>query len=428
MKAYIETYGCRMNIYDSEILMSILSSVGYMPCFDIEDTDIIILNCCSVREVGHEKIISRLENIAQKRLQHKTIVICGCFATQTDSSLFDKYPFVDIIIGPDSYRELPELLQKGESHVIRNKQNNDELYSDIIPLRIIEDKTTAAITVMKGCNQRCTYCIEPITRGNEHSRDEASVLRECQLIASQGYRELTLVGHIIDRYRYGFAQLLDKAASLCPDLRIKFLSSHPVTFTDEIIDVIKRHDNIMRVVHLPVQSGSDAVLKRMNRGYTITQFKDRYRKIKSEIPDMSIVTDIMVGFPGETETEFMETYSLVSELVFDDINVFEFSMRKGTVASLRYKDDIPEDIKRQRFSLITGKRDEIRLSLHTKEIGSTVNVISEGTWHKDEKYSFGRDNRLRTVIFKNTPDVLINDSVSVLITGATHETLIGVVK
>ena len=427
MKVYIETYGCRMNICDSEILLSILAGAGIDQCDRIEDAEIIVLNCCSVREVGHEKTFSRLDYIYSRGLQERIIVICGCFATQLDSSVFEQYPFVDIIIGPDQYRSLPSLIQKRKRHTILNGSLLNEMYSDIVPLRTIEDSTTAAITIMKGCNQFCSYCIEPYTRGREQSRDMASILRECRNIANQGYRELTFVGHIIDRYEFGFAQLLDKAAAISPELRIKYLSSHPLTFTDDIIETVKRHDNIMRVVHLPVQSGADSVLERMHRGYTIREYKERYRTIKREIPDMTIVTDIMVGFCGETDEEFRQTIDLISELSFDDINVFRFSMRKGTSAFNKYQDDVPEGIKIERYKAVHDLSEAIKYTAYSREIGKTIPIIVEGRWPGDDRFQFGRDHRLRTILFKADKQLPVNADAKVRITEVTGQVLKGLI-
>ena len=425
MNVYIETYGCRMNICDSEILLSSLAAIGFNQSRRMEDADVIILNCCSVREIGHEKTFSRLEQIAEKGLQSRTIVICGCFATQLDKTLFDRYPFVDMIIGPDQYRSLPDLISDKKSHVVLNGDCLDEMYADIVPLRTIEDKTTAAITIMKGCNQFCSYCIEPYTRGKEHSRDMKSILHECRNIADQGYRELTFVGHIIDRYAYGFADLLEQASVLCPELRIKFLSSHPVTFSDDILHVMKRYDNIMHVVHLPVQSGSNSVLRRMHRGYTVEQYRERYKIVKREIPDISIVTDIMVGFCGETEEDFQQTLSLIHELRFDDINVFRFSMRNGTAAARNYVDDVPESVKDERYNAVLEARDIIKKAAYKAEIGRVIPVIVEGRWPKDKTFLFGRDHRLRTILFKTEKDLPVNSDVQVLVNDVTPSVLTG---
>lgn len=425
MKAYIETYGCRMNICDSEVILSILHDNGYSHCNDIYDADLIILNCCSVREAGHEKTFERLHEIEAHGLSDKQIVISGCFATLLNDSIFDTFPFVDIVIGPDSYRKLPTLLLSGKGlHATVHEDLPEEMYSDIIPKRDLEDATTAAITIMKGCNQFCSYCIEPFTRGREQSREPESILRECKRIENAGYKELTFVGHIIDRYQFGFAELLEQAASQCPDLRIKYLSSHPVTYTDNILEVVKKHDNIMRVVHLPVQSGSDRILKRMNRGYSIEQFKKRCSEIRSSIPEMSIVTDIMVGFCGETEEDFQETKKIVRELEFDDINIFKFSMRQGTAAFRQYKDDVPESTKENRRLELIELRDRIKLEKHLLEVGSETIVFNEGTLHTDADYHYGRDSRLRTCIFRNERNLPMNAQVKLKVQSATSDYLI----
>ena len=425
MNIYIETYGCRMNICDSQVILSILEQSGHSYCADICHSDVIILNCCSVREVGHEKTFERLSRIEAMGLANKIIVLAGCYATQLDHSIFGLFPFVDIIIGPDSYRKLPDLLLANKGlHAIVQETLPGEMYADIVPKRYLEDTVTAAITIMKGCNQYCSYCIEPFTRGQEQSRDPESVLQECKRIEAEGYKELTLVGHIIDRYLFGFAELLEQAAIQCPNLRIKYLSSHPLTYTDQILDVVRRHENIMRVVHLPIQSGSDSVLKRMNRGYTIEQYKARYKSIKKVIPDISIVTDIMVGFCGETDEEFKETLNVVQELEFDDINVFSFSMRHGTAAFKKYHDDVPERIKERRRNEVIALRDNIKLKNHRLLIGTDTIVFNEGLWHNDPSYFWGRDHHLRICIFKTDRVIQINEQIKLRVQSAAADHLL----
>lgn len=425
MKIYIETYGCRMNICDSEVILSILLQEGHTHCTDICQSDAIILNCCSVREVGHEKSFKRLIEIQSSGFANKILVIAGCFATQLDKTFFNEFPYVDIVIGPDSYRKLPQLLLADKnSHIIVNDKVPGEMYSDIIPQRDIEDDTTAAVTIMKGCNQYCSYCIEPYTRGGEQSRDPKSILCECQRIMLAGYKELTFVGHIIDRYKYGFAELLDETATLCTGIRIKYLSSHPITYSDKILDVVRRHDNIMRVVHLPLQSGSNKILKRMNRGYTVEQYKNRYMSIKEALPEMRIITDIMVGFCGETEEDFQDTVKIIRELEFDDINVFCFSMRAGTAAAQKYRDNVSDNTKELRMQEIIALRDDIKLQKHLRSIGKEVSIIKEGRWYKDQNYSFGRDKYLRTCVFKEDNDITINSEVKLKVINATSECLI----
>lgn len=421
---YIETYGCRMNICDSETIIAILCHAGYRYSKYIDAADIVILNSCSVREDGHNKIFERLGCFkADKSLTDKTIVITGCFASLLDASLFDKYPFVNIIVNPNCYRTLPELLHRcedGEQHLVASISDNDELYEDILPVREIEDCTTAAINVMKGCNQNCSYCIEPITRGKEHCRSIYSIMNEARDIAQKGYRELTLVGHLIDKYKwtdpedgsvYDFAMLLDMVAEECPEVRIKFLSSHPSFMNDAIVSVIKKHSNIMHVVHLPVQSGSNEVLRRMHRGYTREQFISRVQEIRAMIPGITVITDIMVGFCGETQDDFEQTVSLVKELEFEDINVFRFSMRSGTKAAALYKDDVSDEEKMRRYDIIRAIRDDIKSRKLSAIIGTDLTVVIEGRNRAGQMY--GRDRNHRTVVVDQCAGLEYNDIVDV---------------
>lgn len=432
---YIETYGCRMNICDSEVIIAILSDVGYQYSEDISSSDIIILNSCSVREDGHNKIYERLACFgADEDFKSKTIVITGCFASLLEHTLFEKYPYVNIIANPNCYRALPALLEKvgkGDDHLIAVVDDNDELYEDILPVREIEDATTAAINVMKGCNQNCSYCIEPITRGKEHCRSVQSIIDEALDIADKGYRELTLVGHLIDKYKwvnafdgkvYDFAMLLGKVADACHDVRIKFLSSHPSYMSDNIIQTMLDHPNIMHVLHLPIQSASDEVLKRMNRGYTADMFIKRVECIRSMIPDISIITDIMVGFCGETWEDFQQTVELVKLLQFDDINVFRFSMRSKTRASRLYVDDVCEEEKQRRYEIIKELNDSIKLDKLQKLIGRQLDVIVEGKNGLNQY--FGRDMNHRTVII-DADNLEINQRVEVVVDSASSKCVYG---
>lgn len=433
---YIETYGCRMNICDSEVIISILSRAGMEYVENLSDADVVILNSCSVREDGHNKIYERLTLFSQQdEIREKCIVVVGCFASLLSEDIFGDYDFLDLIVNPNCYRQLPLLLtriNRGERHLFAVVRDNDEMYGDILPDRKIEDITTAAVNVMKGCNQCCSYCIEPVTRGREHCRSVESVLGECTDIAEHGYREITLVGHIIDKYRYtdatcgrttDFAGLLKMVAKACPAQRIKFLSSHPSYFDDDIMNVVKSYPNIMRVVHLPLQSGSDSVLQRMNRGYTSGQFSSLVRHIRESISDMAIITDVMVGFCGETEEEFERTIALVKELEFDSINVFRFSMRSRTGAYLRYADDIAEEEKRRRADVIIRLRDEIVERQYRKMIGKELSVVVEN-YGTDSTYC-GRDMSHRTVRFSSLRTLKINEVVNVVVTDASSAALYG---
>lgn len=432
---YIETYGCRMNICDSEIIIAILVNAGYKYSADYTLSDIIILNSCSVREDGHNKIYERLDFFGTKDdINHKIIVVAGCFATLLDNTIFEKYPYVNVIVNPNSYRLLPTLLEGAsvkDKELILLNNVGDELYEDILPLRKIEDCTTAAINVVKGCNQNCSYCIEPVTRGKEHCRSVNSILCEARDIANKGYRELTLVGHLIDRYKwiapvnnqaFDFSALLSLVAENCKDLRIKFLSSHPSFLSDDIINTILKYPNIMHVVHLPIQSASDYVLQQMNRGYTSDMFIKRVERIRKLIPDISIITDIMVGFCGETLSDFQKTVDLVNTLKFDDINVFRFSMRSKTKAYQNYVDDIPEEEKLRRYDVIKDLNDFIKLKKHKKLIGQQFDMIIEGV--NGQNQLFGRDMNHRTILIENNGEK-INQQVRVVVEDATSKYLYG---
>lgn len=436
-KFAIETYGCRMNICDSEVIISILTQEGFVYSEEIALADVIILNSCSVREDGHNKIFERLYCIEKKvSLSSRIIVITGCFASLLTKDFFIKYPFVNIIANPNSYRLLPSLLNRvesGEKHLLVPIIENDELYDDILPKRYIEDKTTAAINVMKGCSQCCSYCIEPITRGNEHCRSVESILKEAKDIAKRGYRELTLVGHLIDKYKWqvsetgeviNFAMLLGMVAETCPQLRIKFLSSHPAFFDDDIARTVAYYPNIMKVIHLPIQSASNVVLKRMNRGYTKEMFLEKIQRIRTIIPQISIITDIMVGFCGETDEDFKQTEEFVKKINFDDINVFRFSMRSGTKASLIYVDDVPELEKMRRANVIKELNNSIRQTKFQKLVGTEIEIIVEGSYPNRRMY--GRDMNHRTVIIESQAEININDKVSVNIKSVTPDALCGV--
>ncbi len=410
-----------MNICDSEVILSIIIPMGYTNTNDIRKADVIILNCCSVREIGHKKAFERLNFILESGLSEKIIIVCGCFATQINKSFFNDFPWVNAVIGPDNYRLLTSVLKSRMIHVLYNGFNNSELYSDIIPYRTLENKTTAAITVMKGCNQNCTYCIEPLTRGTESSRDLKSILEECHRIKQQGFKEITFVGHIVDKYSYGLSLLLETAATTFPDIRFRFLSSHPVSCTDDIVDVIKNNANIMKIVHLPVQSGSDRILSSMNRGYSRSQYIKRVNAIRKAIPDIRIVSDIMVGFCGETTEDFKQTISLIRELEFDDINIFRFSIRKKTTAAAML-DDVSDDEKDKRYNCVKHLRDEIALKKNKQWIGSIMNVINEGAI-PGVGLNFGRDNHHLPVRFNTTSKK--NENVRLKITDANDSFLIG---
>lgn len=363
MQVYIKTYGCRMNLVDSEVILRILSEHGIDYTDDIEMADIVILNCCSVREIGHQRAFEYVMTLEPKLDEDKVLIIAGCMATQFNEDIFTKHPRVQIFVHPTAYHELPSAIKairdKKVSHLYLKGTDSRCVYDDVIPLRNLEDNDAATITVMKGCDQYCSYCIEPFTRGERVNRDYDAIMREASDIRDRGYKEIILFGHIVDLWEgyadgehKDFASLLADLAEACPGQLIKFISSHPLTFSDKIVKTIKEHDNICKLVHLPVQSGSNRILQLMNRRYTVEQYADRVRTIREIIPDMQIVTDIMVGFPGETDDDFTQTLTMIKELQFTSANVFSFSMRSGTKAAEMFVDDVSETTKEARIELV----------------------------------------------------------------------------
>lgn len=434
-KVYIETYGCRMNICDSEVILSILSEHGYEYTNVLTEADCVILNCCSVREIGHIKAYERVSDLEKTLKSCVILVIAGCMSTQLDESFFKICPRVQLVIYPTAYRYMPEalnrLIRKQSAHLFVTGNNDDEVYDRVLPLRLLEDKITAAVTIMKGCDIHCSYCIEPYTRGGRINRSYNGIMAEIEDIRAKGHREITLFGHIVDLWQgecngavKNFTQLLSDIAESCPEQRIKFISSHPLTFTDQMANVIAGHKNIMKVIHLPVQSGSDRILNMMNRKYTARQFVERVDAIKRIVPDINIVTDIMVGFPGEEEKDFEATLNLLAEIRLTSVNVFRFSMRKGTPAYWTYSDDIPLNIKEERqrrvHSLISAIRKEAACAI----VGTRRHIIVESK-DKDSQCWFGRDMSHRAVYFDPVSEVSAGDQCDIIIKRIEGEKLYG---
>lgn len=408
-KIYIETYGCRMNLCDSEIILGILSGHGYEYTHVLADADCVILNGCSVREIGHIKAFERIRELEKTLESHVILIIAGCISTQLDESFFTTYPRVQLVIHPTAYKHIFEainiLTRKQSTHLLVIGNNKDEIYDRQLPLRLLEDNITATVTIMKGCDLYCSYCIEPYTRGGRVNRSYEGIMAEIADIREKGYREITLFGHIVDLWQgehdgisKNFAQLLSDIAESCPEQRIKFISSHPLTFTDSIAYVMARHKNIMRVVHLPVQSGSDKILHKMNRKYTAKQFLDRVYAIKKIVPDINIVTDVMVGFPDEEEKDFEKTLDLLATIRLTYINVFMFSMRKGTLTHRKYSDNVPFDVKEQRQRQVHSLIEEIRKETERVLIGTKQRIIVESQY-KNTEWWIGRDMYHRTIYF-----------------------------
>ena len=414
-KIYIETYGCRMNLCDSEIILGILSGHGYEYTHVLADADCVILNGCSVREIGHIKTFERIKELEKTLESHVILIIAGCISTQLDESFFTTYPRVQLVIHPTAYKHIFEainvLTRKQSTHLLVIGNNNFQIYDRQLPLRLLEDNITATVTIMKGCDLYCSYCIEPYTRGGRVNRSYEGIMAEIADIREKGYREITLFGHIVDLWQgehdgisKNFAQLLSDVAESCPEQRIKFISSHPLTFTDQIANVIAGHNNIMKVVHLPVQSGSDRILNMMNRKYTVSQFIEKVDVIRRIIPDINIVTDIMVGFPGEKEKDFEATLNLLAEVRLTSVNVFKFSMRKGTPAYWNYNDDVPLSVKEERQRRVHSLIRTIKKESECELVGTRRHIIVESK-DKDSQCWFGRDMNHRTIYFVPVSEV-----------------------
>lgn len=414
-KIYIETYGCRMNLCDSEIILGILSGHGYEYTHVLADADCVILNGCSVREIGHIKTFERIKELEKTLESHVILIIAGCISTQLDESFFTTYPRVQLVIHPTAYKHIFEainvLTRKQSTHLLVIGNNKDEIYDRQLPLRLLEDNITATVTIMKGCDLYCSYCIEPYTRGGRVNRSYEGIMAEIADIREKGYREITLFGHIVDLWQgehdgisKNFAQLLSDVAESCPEQRIKFISSHPLTFTDQIANVIAGHNNIMKVVHLPMQSGSDRILNMMNRKYTVSQFIEKVDVIRRIIPDINIVTDIMVGFPGEKEKDFEATLNLLAEVRLTSVNVFKFSMRKGTPAYWNYNDDVPLSVKEERQRRVHSLIRTIKKETECELVGTRRHIIVESK-DKDSQCWFGRDMNHRTIYFVPVSEV-----------------------
>lgn len=436
-KLFIETYGCQMNVADSEVVASVLEMAGYSITETIDDADAVLLNTCSIRDNAEQKIISRLNFLAslkRKRRNHKLIVgVIGCMAERVKDTLINDYE-VDLVAGPDSYLDLPNLfaaVEAGEK-AINVELSTTETYRDIIPARITGNIVSGYISIMRGCNNFCSYCIVPYTRGRERSREAASILNELADLRKKGFKEVTLLGQNVNSYKYtdaegnviNFAQLLSMVAEAAPDMRVRFTTSHPKDMSDEIISVIARYPNVCKHIHLPVQSGSNSVLKAMNRHYTREWYLDRIAAIKKAIPDCGISTDMFTGFHNESEEDFQETLSLMREVGFDSAFMFKYSERPGTMASKNLPDNIAEDIKIERLNRMIALQNELSLASNQRDIGKTFEVLIEGISKRSKEQFVGRTQQNKTMVFPRG-NHRIGDIVNVKVLEASSATLIG---
>lgn len=421
-KVYLESYGCAMNFSDSEIVASILTKEGYETINQPENADLVFINTCSIRDKAEQTIRNRLKyykGIKRQNNMNMVVGILGCMAERLKDQLLEEEKLVDIVAGPDSYRDLPNLINSvdGGQKAVNVLLSREETYADISPVKLGQNGVSSFISIMRGCDNMCSFCVVPFTRGRERSRNLETIVKEAQELFDQGFREVTLLGQNVDSYRWNitkkgeikdtdqetvsFAQLMEKVALVDPALRIRFSTSHPKDMTDDVLHMIAKYDNICDYIHLPVQSGSSAVLKKMNRGYTREWYLERIDAIRRIVPNCSISTDIISGFCGETEEEHQETMSLIREVKFDFSYMYKYSERPKTLAERKYEDDVPEEVKSRRLSEIISLQKEQERVLNERFLGLTKEVLVEGPSRKNLEEWKGRLSENTVVIFKN---------------------------
>jgi tRNA-2-methylthio-N6-dimethylallyladenosine synthase len=439
-KFYIESYGCAMNFADSEVVASILQGSGFTGTTDFTEADLVLINTCSIREKAEQTIRSRLHIFRQAKRSRPSMLIAvlGCMAERLKSKFLEEEKLVDLVVGPDAYRTLPILIQEAEGgqKSVNVLLSRDETYADIAPVRLNSNGVNAFVSIMRGCNNMCSFCVVPFTRGRERSRNPISILTECRQLFENGFREVTLLGQNVDSYHWhsgvdgetavGFAELLERVARISPILRVRFSTSHPKDITDDVLYTIVRHENICNYIHLPVQSGSSRILQRMNRTYTREWYLAKIRRIRELIPDCGISSDIIAGFCSETEEDHRETLSLIRECRFDMSYMYFYSERPGTLAARRYPDDIPEVVKKKRLDEVVKLQNQVSQKSNLKDLGTISKVLIEGDSKKSASEWMGRNNQNKVVVFpKADRNFQKGDYAMVKIEQCTGATLIG---
>ncbi|MDY3068104.1 MAG: tRNA (N6-isopentenyl adenosine(37)-C2)-methylthiotransferase MiaB [Parabacteroides sp.] len=431
-KLFVETYGCQMNVADSEVVASVMQMAGYEMTENIEDADAIFVNTCSVRDNAEQKIYGRLQYFHSLRKKKKDLIVgvLGCMAERVKEKLLEEHN-VNLVVGPDSYMDLPNLIgaaERGEK-AINVELSTQETYKDVLPLKLPGLHISGFVSIMRGCNNFCTYCIVPYTRGRERSRDVDSILNEIRDMREKGFREVTLLGQNVNSYSFekdgvtvNFPMLLEKVANEAPNMRIRFVTSHPKDMSDETLRVIAAHNNICKYIHLPAQSGSSKILKVMNRKYTREWYLDRIAAIRRIVPDCAISTDLFCGFHSETEEDYQETLSLMREVGYDSAFLFKYSERPGTYAAKHLEDDVPEDVKVKRLQGMIDLQNKLSEESNKRDIGKTFEVLVEGFSKRSREQLFGRTSQNKVVIF-DKGDYKVGQFVNVRVTGATSATL-----
>ena len=443
-KLYLESYGCQMNFSDSEIVASILADAGYQTTRDADDADLVLLNTCAIRDNAEQRVRNRLVHFKTNKQKNPSLVVgvLGCMAERLRDQLLEEEQLVDLVVGPDAYRDLPNLVDQveGGQKAVNVLLSREETYAEISPVRLDSSGVTAFISIMRGCDNMCSFCVVPFTRGRERSRDPHSIVQEARTLFDQGYREVTLLGQNVDSYKWNidnkgvvkeegqpvvrFAELLDMVAQVNPDLRVRFSTSHPKDMTDDVLHAMARHENICKYIHLPVQSGHSEVLKRMNRGYTREWYLERIAAIRRIMPGCAISTDIITGFCGETQEEHEATLSLMDEVGYDMAFMFKYSERPKTLAERKFEDDVPEEVKGSRLQEVIA-RQMIHGKARTEAlVGQVHRVLIEGTSKKRDDQFFGRTTHNTVAVFLKG-DHKPGEYVNVHVTSCTAVTLLG---
>lgn len=441
---YIESYGCQMNFADSEIVASILNKEGFGATRNAEEADLIFINTCSIREKAEQTVRKRLTEFRKIKDQKKGLLVgvLGCMAERLKSKFLEEEKLVDIVVGPDAYRSLPGLVEEAEGgqKAVNVLLSREETYADISPVRLNSNGVSAFVSIMRGCNNMCSFCVVPFTRGRERSRDADSIVKECTDLFNNGYKEVTLLGQNVDSYYYTpqspeggvlmtpitFSVLLELVAKISPDLRIRFSTSHPKDITDDVLHTIAKYENICNYIHLPVQSGNTRILQLMNRTYTREWYMARINRIREIIPDCGISSDVITGFCTETEEDHLDTLSIMEYSKYDMSYMFFYSERPGTLAQRRYKDDVPDDVKKRRLIEIVELQNRLSLESNKKDIGKTFKVLIEGNSKKSDNDWMGRSSQNKVIVFpKISNDRKKGDYIMVKVNDCTKATLIG---
>ncbi|NBU51452.1 MAG: tRNA (N6-isopentenyl adenosine(37)-C2)-methylthiotransferase MiaB [Chitinophagia bacterium] len=437
-KFYIESYGCAMNFSDSEIVASILAQEGYGSTSQLEEADLILVNTCSIREKAEDTVRKRLSvfNKVKEEKPGTLVGVLGCMAERLKKKLLDQEKLVDIVVGPDAYRDLPKLIHGAEDgeRGVNVLLSREETYADISPLRLDTNGICGFISIMRGCDNMCSFCVVPFTRGRERSRDAFSIVAEAQDLYDQGYRDVTLLGQNVDSYKWenpdtgktvSFADLLVMVAGVHPDLRIRFSTSHPKDITDEVLYAIRDYENICKYIHLPVQSGNSRILELMNRTYDREWYDAKVKRIYEIVPDCTISSDIICGFCSETEEEHQDTLDVIRKSKYSLSYMFYYSERPGTMAARKYEDDVPLEVKKRRLNEVIALQMQVAHDHNKADIGKTFKVLIEGDSKRSDKDFKGRTSQFKVVVFPKTENLKKGDYVDVKIKEVTSSTLIG---